>query len=98
MWLFGLFDFLGFSVLWCPGFSRVVDFTISWFQDFDDYSCSAFFDFWTLGYCGIPVSGLEDMTIAGCSVNSSRRTRKSLRSIFGVAIGSGLQRWVGKKV
>ena len=49
VWLLRLFDFLGFSVLWCPGFSRVVDFTISWFQDFDDYSCSAFFDFWTLG-------------------------------------------------
>ena len=49
VWLFWLFEFLGVSVLGCPGFSGVVDFTISWFLDFDDYWCSAFFGFWTLG-------------------------------------------------
>ena len=45
VWLFWLFEFLGVSVLGCPGFSGVVDFTISWFLDFDDYWCSAFFGF-----------------------------------------------------
>ena len=45
VWLFGLFEFLSFSVLGCPGFSGVVDFTISCFLDFDDDWCSAFFGF-----------------------------------------------------